>query len=128
MKTFTPSTALLEARNNPEDLVILDKWADALETTKLKQATDAMANCDNSACCLQVLELTMGNAPIEEVHTIDCSYPTELYDSATQLSGVCAEDLRPVQGRSFMDLNDDDNLTFKQIAQLIRGNEVTIND
>ena len=104
-----------------------EKWAAGLLSGKYAQIKNGMcdANKPNSACCLHVAAIELDKACWEDgINHNGCRHyiPTQLYVD-TSISSICQGLVFALNGHhsglSASLLNDDENLTFSQIAELI---------
>lgn len=135
--TFSPSPSLLD-----ESLKQRSQWAEQLESGLYEQGTGALYNeSSNSFCCLGVLEHTLNDRELEVMNGtgtpmgIPGTPTTQVANVWRFSSGIRPEDLIPAQVTApglkephrvaFVTLNDSAKLSFKDIAQLLRGNSLT---
>jgi hypothetical protein len=120
MKTYQLKQEHLDKLNKSP--VRLAKWVEALQSGEYKQGRESLYDAhDCTYCCLGVAERAInGNT---QGNMIYLDYPSELKRHAT-FDGMLLEDMKTNCGVTFAGLNDEDRLTFKQIANLLLGKKV----
>lgn len=133
--TFRPNEDLLSKVSEAERI----RWAEALESGEYVQGMESLAFWKHEEgkphneptlchCCLGVLAHIQG-------HELNPEDPQPLLGDGNTLDGVDMEDISAAvydddSGVShltaFYNLNDDHRLTFAEIAQLLRGNSVSV--
>ncbi len=107
-------------------------WSELLESDKFVQTTDCMADEEipNSACCLHVAAVGIDGYSYEE--GIGCGVPLDLNQTITKarFSGSMQDAVINIAGHehtlTFVDLNDDFGLSFKEISELVKVGELEV--
>lgn len=114
---------------------IKEKWACALESGLYSQGTGLLKDCDDRFCCLGVLtDLYLKETGkkwsdncrnLGSRFSIQAYLPGEVAEWA-ELGRVFFSAVPKIGGVSAITLNDTKKLSFKEIAALIRENEVEV--
>ena len=121
--TYTPSSRLLSTHEKERI-----SWAEALESGKFTQHTGSWCgeedSQNNESCCLHVLACVVLNNGEWQHNSVMSDVENQNTMVTHMIDAVAAE--RSGRQYNFVALNDDEHFTFDQIAQIIRGNPVTI--
>ena len=104
------------------------QWADALESGKYKQGTEALRDVNNEYCCIGVLcDIAPGTKWLyrNDLYYVGQENPTHASRHVKEWSGLKTDEGRIIFKKgslSLIKLNDERKRSFKQIAAYIRRN------